>query len=83
MSNVIYHEFTPKKKRPTKANKCTGVFIKPSGADLASFHLQGNIGGFIASYVAFHPEFSPSLFGAQIRAEMGVDTNDNEPPSAA
>lgn len=84
MGDVIHHDFTPPKPIPKSANKVTGVFIKPSGCDQSFFHIDGNIGGLIASYIAFHPDFDPSLFGRQIRDEMGVLTsNDHTPPDAA
>lgn len=84
MGDVIYHDFTPTKPKPKKANQVTGVFVKPCGSDETFFSLGGNIGGIIASYTAFHPEFNPSLFGAQVRREMGINVvNDHTPPDAA
>lgn len=84
MSNVIHVDFKPKRPK-TYPKTPTGVFIKPSGADMTMFSLNGNVAGFIASYIAFHPEFSPQLFGKQVRDELGVMTiNDNtDPPDAA
>lgn len=85
--NVIYADFTP--CRPVNRKRSlppTGVFIKPMQADTTMFALKGNVAGFIASYIAFHPEFSPARFGKQVREELGIITaNDFEPdpPRAA
>jgi hypothetical protein len=81
--NVIYVDFkkNKKKSKPKKAQQVTGVFIKPCGADFTVFALSGNVAGFIANYIAFNPEFSPSLFGKQVREEMGIAlSNDNPEP---
>lgn len=82
--NVIYGRFRrPVASAPQKVT--TGVFIKPSGVSETLYSLRGNVAGFIASYIAFHPEFSPSLFGRQVRRELGVSVgnDDPEPPEAA
>lgn len=86
--NVIYADFTPKPLRKHHATKRipTGVFIKPMQSDTAMYALNGNVAGFIASYIAFHPEFSPARFGQQVREELGIIVSndwDPEPPSAA
>lgn len=83
--NVIYHDFR-KTKRPTRITrrtKPTGVFIKPSRAEETIWAIQGNVSGLIASYIAFHPEFSPSRFGQQVREELGIITANDTGPEAA
>ena len=87
--NVIYADFTPRQSVKRKRKRYmppTGVFIKPMQADTTMYALKGNVAGFIASYIAFHPEFSPALFGKQVREELGVITAndfDPDPPRAA
>lgn len=87
--NVIYADFTPKalrKHHSTKRLPPTGVFIKPMQSDTTMYALRGNVAGFIASYIAFHPEFSPSRFGQQVREEFGITVGNDwepEPPRAA
>lgn len=86
IGNVIHADFTPRplvKHHATR--KPVGVFIKPMGAQESMYMLGGNVSGFMASWMAFHPDFSPSLFGDQMREELGIRlVNDNpEPPDAA
>lgn len=85
--NVIYADFTPKPlRKTTKRLPPTGVFIKPMQSDTTMYAIKGNVAGFIASYIAFHPEFSPAIFGQQVRDEFGIITAndfDPEPPRAA
>jgi hypothetical protein len=85
--NVVYVDFTPQPKKPRSNRRMpSGVFIKPVGLDTTMWVLKGNIAGFIASYIAFHPDFSPSLFGKQVREELGVSVANNDfdpPPEAA
>lgn len=76
---------TPKKHFSRVASKGLGVFVKPPACETAMYILGGNVSGFIDKFIAFHPNFSPELFGDAERMERGVSLPDNnpEPPSAA
>ena len=81
-SNVIYVNFErPKHYKSNNKKKLSGVFIKPCGVDESLYMIGGNLSGFVASYIAFHPEFSVGLFGSQVREELGISLNDDDEPT--
>lgn len=56
-----------------KTSKGLGVIIQPPGCETSAYIMGGNIAGFIQSWIAFHRDFDPSLFGMQERQERGVN----------
>lgn len=83
--NVLLVNFSPPSMKHT-IQGC-GVFIKPPRTELASYILAGNIGGLYPSDIVFDEKFSPSLFGRQVREELGINLVGHEdlppPPEVA
>lgn len=50
-----------------------GVIIQPPGCETSAYIMGGNIAGFIASWIGFHRDFDPALFGQQERHDRGVN----------
>ena len=88
MGEVIYFDFSRKKREPVvnRRSKGIGAFIKLPHCASSSYILGGNVAGFIDSWIAFHDDFDPAKYGIDERAERGVNMNhepDQQGPDAA
>lgn len=82
MGEVIYVDFSRKKREPVvkRRSKGIGAFIKPPGCASSAYILGGNVAGFIDSWIAFHEDFDPAKYGIDERAERGVNMNHEPEP---
>lgn len=88
MSDVISFEkyHSVKGRSNEKPRKNIGVIIRAPGSEKSVAFIGGNVTAELPSFIAFHAEFNPSLFGRQLRAEKGVvlvldDDDDNPDPT--
>ena len=85
-AEIIPFPYRARAWHKSRKSKGLGVIVQPPGCETSAYIMGGNVAGFIASWIGFHRDFDPALFGQQDRQDRGVnlpDEPEDDGPDAA